>query len=237
MAALIAALAFVAGALFACFLPDEFHRWVRGAVGGTRGAARNAAPASTAQDEGLRPEQFGAVGSSGAIAPAARASLAGIGKAIGSLLAGGARGVAFVVRNPILCFGLALVAFWLIMASGCVRLPFGDLGKSRDTLRAELKEARVSAEVAEHEAGVARKANELAEHTHEDRERVAVVIARAEEEIEDAVSVVDFDALYRAYRAGYDGPDGVWRDIPTPDRSNPPAGGPAFMPSPDASPV
>lgn len=209
---MIAALAFVAGILLSCFLPEEFHRWVRGAVGGTRGQAR-AAPASTAKPS------------------------ISVGKLVTGLATGAVNLTAFVVRNPVLCIGLILVAMWLILGSGCVRFPFGDLGKSRDTLRAELKEARANTELAEHEASVARKASELAEDTHEDRTRVRIAIARAEEEIEDAVEQDDFEALYRAYRAGYDGPGGVWFDIPAPDRSNPPAGGPAFVPGLASSPV
>lgn len=96
--------------------------------------------------------------------------------------------------------------------------------KSRDTLRAELKEARITETVTAHEAGVATKAIELAEETHRDRTRREAVIAQAEQEIEDAVSQADFDRLYRAYALGYCGlldlPE--CEDRPDPSPSGPP---------------
>lgn len=126
---------------------------------------------------------------------------------------------------------LALVLFVVVVGTmrGCAP-PFW--GKSRDTLRAELKEARQSGEVLAHEADIARKAATLAERTHTETARTHAAVNRADEELENAVSADDFDALYRAYRFGYDGPDGVWNNSVRPDRGNPAPGGFAPMHSP-----
>lgn len=106
--------------------------------------------------------------------------------------------------------------------------------KSRDTLRAELKEARITETVTAHEAGVATKAIVLAEETHRDRSRREAVIAQAEQEIEDAVSQADFDRLYLAYRRAY---DGVWDDTERSDSADPapPRGAPVRRPGADAA--
>lgn len=90
--------------------------------------------------------------------------------------------------------------------------------KSRDTLRAELKEARITETVTAHEAGVATKAIELAEETHRDRDRVRVVIEQTNEELTDAVEASDFDRLYDAYERGT---HGVFFDLERADSPNP----------------
>jgi hypothetical protein len=116
-------------------------------------------------------------------------------------------------------------AKWLILflsifvvGVGAVRGCTPPFAKSRDTLRAELKEARTSEAVTRHEALIASKAIELSEQTHTDRSRRAEVIAQAEQEIEDAVSQADFDRLYLAYRRAY---DSVWDNAERSDSPNP----------------
>jgi len=119
---------------------------------------------------------------------------------------------------------LILILLAFIFAVGLMRGCTPIWAKSRDTLRAELKEARITETVTAHEAGVATKAIVLAEETHRDRTRREAVIAQAEQEIEDAVSQDDFDRLYRAYALGYcgllDHPE--CEDRPDPSPSGPP---------------
>lgn len=108
---------------------------------------------------------------------------------IGGALSGAAK---LVGTNP-------LVA--LLTVIGLPALVFGVISyiEGRGADRERIKQAEASAIVAQHEAEIARKASVLAENTHRDRDRVRVIIARAEEEIEDAVEAADFDRLYDAY--------------------------------------
>ncbi len=121
-------------------------------------------------------------------------------------------------KAPILIVSAALFVFALMR--GC-SIPF--IGKSRDTLQAELKVERANVAVAEHEARLAQRAGELALETERDAARVDRVIAEAEQEIEDAVEADDFDRLYDAYRRAY---GSVWDDLGE-GRSDPNAGGAA----------
>jgi hypothetical protein len=120
-------------------------------------------------------------------------------------------------KAPILALAAFLFVFSLMR--GC-SIPF--IGKSRDTLQAELKVERANVAVAEHEARLAQRAGELALETEQDARRVDRVIAQAEQEIEDAVEADDFDRLYDAYRRAY---GSVWDDLGE-GRPDPDAGGP-----------
>lgn len=191
------ALAFLAGLISGVFLPTSFRDrlagWVRGAAGAVGGRKPPAASA--------RPKPFVTE-----TAKSEKRLQTTVVQGLANLLRGAGRVLAFILSNPLLivCIGVAVVAFVVIPS-------FFGFGKSKDTLRAERDQARIERKVSEHEAEVAREAAVRAEETHRDRDRVRDVIAHTEEEIDHAVSVLDFDALYRAYRAGYDGPDGVWR--------------------------
>lgn len=122
--------------------------------------------------------------------------------------------------NKSIDLGAVLARFWKwkapLLALAAFLFMFGLLrgwslfGPSRDTLRAELKEARADNEVLVHEAALEKLAGEVALETERDAARVDRVIQEAEQEIEDAVEADDFDRLYRGYRRAY---DGVWSDL------------------------
>lgn len=94
--------------------------------------------------------------------------------------------------------------------------------EGRGADRERIKQAREDVAVADHETNIANRATELAEETHQDRERVRTVIARAEEEIADAVSQADFDRLHDAYSRAY---QLVWASGVSEDRPDPIAPG------------
>lgn len=119
---------------------------------------------------------------------------------------------------------LILILTVFVVVVGTMRGCSPPFAKSRDTLRAELKDARADTDVARFETKLANRATELADDTNRDRSRRERVIAEAEQEIEDAVSQADFDRLYLAYRRAY---DGVWRPSGSSDGADPGESGPA----------
>lgn len=125
---------------------------------------------------------------------------------------------------------IGFIALWAWNVLGCTP-PWA---KSRDTLRAELKEARITEAVTAHEASVATKAIVLAERTHNDRRRREAVIAQTEQELTDAVEASDFDRLHSAYERGT---YGVWDDLQPADRPDPapPGTAPVRRPGADAA--
>lgn len=119
---------------------------------------------------------------------------------------------------------LLLFVFGVGALRGCV--PF-DFAKSRDTLRAERNAERLNTEVAKHEADLGALSAELAERSQTRARRADAIVAQADQDLEDAVSQDDFDALYRAYRNGY---DGLWDDLRPSDSPDPSEGRPARLP-------
>lgn len=103
-------------------------------------------------------------------------------------------------------------AKWLIAIVAAFVLVVGTLrgcapiwGKSRDELRAEVKDARADAAAAEFEAQLERKAGELALNTERTMNRANAIVAEAQEDIADAVEASDFDRLYDAYARAHGG--------------------------------
>ena len=119
---------------------------------------------------------------------------------------------------------LLLFVFGVGALRGCV--PF-DFAKSRDTLRAERNAERLNTEVAKHEADLGALSAELAERSQTRARRADAIVAQADQDLEDAVSQDDFDALYRAYRNGY---DGLWDDLRPSYSPDPSEGRPARLP-------
>lgn len=123
--------------------------------------------------------------------------------------------------------GFILVMLVILALGGALRSciengPFDFITESRDELRAERDAAIADKDLARHERGVASVAIDLAENTHHVERRAAAVVEQAKEEITDAVTAQDFDALAAAYGAAY---DGVWNEPvdpggpdPTPER-------------------
>lgn len=97
------------------------------------------------------------------------------------------------------------------------------VGAGRERLEAE----RLNTEVAKHEADLGAFSAELAERTQTRARRADAIVAQADQDLEDAVSQDDFDALYRAYRNGY---DGLWDDLRPSDSPDPSEGRPARLP-------
>lgn len=153
-------------------------------------------------------------------APAVRGWFSSLFGAVGTLAAGlPRRAVVFAVAIPLI----------IGMGAG-----LGQCVKEQGRNEVRLEEARKDKVVAQHETNVATRATELAEETHQDRERVRVVIDRAEEELEDAVSQEDFDRLYSVYVSGY---CGVFNDPGCADSPDPAPAGIDPVRRSNASPV
>ncbi len=215
-----AAILIVIGILAGQFFPLKFREWVRALAGKARGLVLGAAPAlqkaasspskaaSIASDAAASPAEYGGASANGAI-PAAEVRPTPPNKPIErhrfwTVVSAFGRGIAnvidFTLKHPVLLIGLVLVAFWLIAGSSCARLPFG---KSADALRMERELAEANAAVKEHEARLAELSRDLAVNTERDRARRAAALAEAEQDISNAESQVDPDALYDAYERGY----------------------------------
>lgn len=194
------------GLVLGVFLPDRIHlavkAWVRGAWGWAWGRVGTRAPAPAM-----------------AVASAPTVSVA---KAAFNLAGAFGAAVGFVMRRPLLCLGLALLLFWLLAGRSCS--PFGlEFGKSRGELRLEREIAETNARVAEHEARLAEVSRDLAVNTERDRGRRAVVIAEAEQELDDAAAQLDPQTLHSVYSTRY---LCVLDPSACPDSPNPPASGP-----------
>lgn len=116
-------------------------------------------------------------------------------------------------RTPL----LFLAGFVIVVSlmRGC-SVPF--IGKSRDTLRAELENAEADKIVLQHEADMEGLAGKLGIETERDAGRRAVVIAEVEQELEDAVSEMDFDLLFDRYTGAS---ERLWIDPTPPDSPDP----------------
>jgi hypothetical protein len=112
---------------------------------------------------------------------------------------------------------LILILSIFVVVTGTLRGCSPPWGKSRDTLQAELKNARADTDVARFETKLANRATELADDTNRDRSRRERVIAEAEQEITDAVEASDFDRLYDAYERGT---RGLWLEFEPADSSD-----------------
>jgi hypothetical protein len=110
----------------------------------------------------------------------------------------------------------ALLVAWSIF--GDFRWPWQP---SRDTLRAELKEARTENAVLAHERVLEKMGGELALNTERDAGRRADVLAEVEQELEDAVSQMDFDQLFDLYDGAT---ERLWHEPEPEDRSDPAPG-------------
>lgn len=190
-------LAFLAGVVFASFLPDSFRDWVRGVAGKARGFALGAAPARTLTE----------------VSPPPANKPINAGKAIANVLGFFGNLLAWIAKHPVPAIGLVLLALFLVFgAPSCS--PFG---KSRGELRLEREIAEANTRIAEFEASIGALSGQLAENTERDRHRVTTIITQANEEIDNAVEAVDPSALYDVYRRSY---DGVWLDLASPGESD-----------------
>lgn len=214
-------LALAAGIIAGQFFPNQFREWVRALAGKARDAAFGSRPASKVS-MGISAEI--PVGNEVRPSPPNKPI-----EAVKGFLAGVGKMAAFVVKHPVLLFGLALVAFWLIAGSSCARLPFG---KSADTLRAERDAERINSAVAKNERDVAAFALEIAERTHARTNAANQAVIEGQQELADVVANLPpmvgqehFADLQRRYAdayervlraAGFEGePD------PSPPRSEP----------------
>jgi hypothetical protein len=229
-AAVLIALGIIAGQFF----PTSFREWVRAVAGKARDAAFGSRPARAANVLSSKEDR----------SPARAESVPDTGRdevrpsppnkpieAVKGFLAGVGNAATFVVKHPVLFIGLALVAFWLIAGSSCARLPFG---KSADALRMERELAEANAAVKEHEARLAELSRDLAVNTERDRARRAEALAEAEQDISNAESQVDPDALFDAYERGY---LCLLDPRACPGSDDPATGGSAPVRGPSASPV
>lgn len=185
-------LAFIAGVIACCFIPDKYQGWVRGAWAALWGRGRTRAPAPSsptaellaAANEATRPAPRG---------PTLLEMGANLLRFFGGCLA-------WCARNPIAAIAVVLLVLFVIFGRSCS--PF-DWGKSKGELRLEREIARMDATIAQHEARLADVSRDLAVNTERDRARRSDTITNTEREIDDAAAQVDADALYDAYARGY----------------------------------
>ena len=191
--------AFFAGVVVGAYNSELIKGWVRGAWRRVAGAQK-AAPASVSPTA----ELMAAANAATRSAPRETVSW---GQALGNILAFFGGVLAWMARNPVLAIGLVLLVAFLLFGRSCS--PF-EFGKSRGELRLERQIAEANTRIAEHEAALGALSARLSENTARDARRVDRIIANANEELDHAVQAVDPDAVYRAYRAGY---DSVWNDL------------------------
>lgn len=202
--------------LLGAYNSNRLKKWVRDGVGWARGRVFARAPAvntlaaevpfvaslsSPPMDEHPKNEGF------------ARQNIPW-GRALSNIASFFAGVFAWALKHPILTLGLILLA--LYMAFG---LPFG-FGKSRGELRLERDLARAETEIAQHETNVASRGTVLAERTLNDARRRDRIIEEAKEDIDDAVSQADFDALHNLYAERY---RELWHDYSSAGEPDPPA--------------
>jgi hypothetical protein len=214
-------LALIAGIIAGQFFPDQFRERVRGVAGKARDAVFGLRPApefvtqSAKSADGLQSEQnqhsnaqnrnaqtrasdhnvdLSPSDHSSEVRPVRPNKPIQIGRALANL-------ASFLWRWK---WAILVVCFFSL-AVGLMRGCAGplDFGKSRGQIALERELAEANAAVKEHEARLAELSRDLAVNTERDRARRAAAIAEAEQDISNAESQVDPDALYDAYERGY----------------------------------
>lgn len=188
------ALGFLAGIVIGALLPENVRGWVRGAWGWAWGRVQKRAPAAGAEITN-RTGKAGVIHSDEVVLTD-REKTVSLFSAAGNVAQFFAGVIGWCVKNPVGAIGIALIVALVVFR------PF-DFGKSRGELRLERELAEARADVAELEAEMGALSRDLAVNTERDRARRAVVIAEAEQDLNNAAAQVDPDALYRAYVAGY----------------------------------
>lgn len=208
-----AAVLIAIGILAGQFFPTSFREWVRGVAGKARGLVLGAAPAPVSE---IRASAHNVDLSQSDHSPEVRPTPPNKNIQIGRALANVA---GFLWRWKWAIIAALIFTLLVGLMRGCAG-PL-DFGKSRGQIALERELAEANAEVRKHERDLSDFATGLAERTYRDRDRAAAAVENAEQELSNAVEQDDFDAMYRAYRAGYDGPNGVWAQPSGDDRPNP----------------
>jgi len=202
-AAVLIAIGIIAGQFF----PLKFREWVRALAGKARGLVLGAAPASNLRYN---------VGASSAAPTGDNPSPVEVrpappNKPIKGFLSGLMNIGLFVVKNPLLIAGCFIVIAIFMLATGAIRLPFGDWGKSRDTLRAERDGERINAAVAKNERDLAAYALELADRTHGRTQAANQAVIDGQQDLANAVANLPpmvgeehFADLQRRYADAYE---------------------------------
>lgn len=129
-------------------------------------------------------------------------------------------------KRIVLLLIIALVA-WRVMAPvvSFVTCPFGGavycFDNARRETNAEVREARSNEMAAEHERDVAVFGAERAERTRQVERHVEQAVEDGQQDIANAVSHDDFDALHAAYARAY---ERVWDDVSPGDGDSAPPG-------------